>query len=137
MLSTNEAESSLTPSSVISEQIVTLSNMGNIPVDVDCYLISSSSGSKIPQQSIRFKQFEIRVDEALLSLAPRAKSKQSTRLLMYRANRQSSSHLGGDNLDVDGVRLCIEINPSGYKHELPVKIRLEASLLASNGPNNY
>lgn len=111
--------------SILSTQTVTFSNTGNIPVEIECNLIASgSSGQRHkPQQSIRLRQqYEIKVDGALLSLPARAKSKESTRLLMCRLSQSTTT-----DLDLESVRLCVEVMPSGYKHELPVRIRPQAA----------
>jgi hypothetical protein len=124
---------------IISEQVVTLTNIGNVHVDVDCFLTSTSSNTsslsskKHAQQSIRFGEFELRVDESLLSLAPRAQSRQSTRLLLMhrlqhkgeddRIARLSTPTI--DPADLDGVRLMFEVSPSGAKHVIPIKFKYQ------------
>lgn len=123
-------------SSIISEHVVSITNAGNIPVDVGCYLLTSSSSKKPShhQQFVQLGKFELRVDEALLSLAPRSISKQSTRLLLMRRNMllanknikqdiaaASNTSSQVDVVDMDNVFLTLEINPSGFKHQIPIK----------------
>lgn len=92
-------------------------------MEIECGLTASTSGSlsRKSQQSIRFRpQYELKVDEALLTLPPRAKTRESTRLLMYRTPYSDSTHA----INLENVNLCVEVIPSGFKHDLPVRIRL-------------
>lgn len=110
-------DSSLSKKPLSLEQLIPLSNAGNIDIDVDCYL---SVEEQDQFQSIKFKTYEIKLDDSVLCLQAKSKQKQYARILISKI--LSDSNL--PNFDLEKLKFAVEVKPNGFKYEIPIKIKL-------------
>ena len=71
------------------EQIIPLSNTGNIDIDVNCYFTNDDVGlnDNSPENMLKFLKFkclEVRLEEAIINLQAKAKQRQYARIVLIK-----------------------------------------------------
>lgn len=78
------------------EKLIPLSNAGNIDIDVNCYFREDlveidTKCAENPQRLLKFKAFELRIEEFVINLQANAKQKKYARLVLIKLLNELSS----------------------------------------------
>jgi hypothetical protein len=111
-----------------TEKLVPISNSGNINVDVNCYFSQNSDlKDNNSLEPIKFKNYELKIDELVLTLEAKSKHKSIIRLIFKKFLSQSTeknSNSDDQNIkDLEKLKLIIQVIPSGFKFEIPIRFK--------------
>jgi hypothetical protein len=142
-LNSNYSCSSISSSSSTSiENSIQLSNGGNIPINVDCYLIdkneninNNQDNTKIKLLYLKNKQFQLKIDKSIINLEAKTNAnykKQLVRLILTKINDLNTTMTSFDDLN---IHLIFQVMPNGFKYEIPIKLRINTTTTTTNNNN--
>lgn len=97
------------------EQAVSLSNAGNIDIEVECYLTVNDQ----QVQMVKFHDYELKLDDTLLYLESKSRQKQFAKILATKVTSQSKDI----ESKTQNLKLAVQIKPNGFKFEIPINLK--------------
>jgi hypothetical protein len=114
------------------DKFVPLTNAGNINIDVSCFM---SNNDFVNRQKLTFRNYELRLNDPLISLEAQSKLKGYAQLNLIKL--YNSNSLNNDDSDMitaminnSNARLIVQVKPNGLIHEIPIRVKTSSDLNA-------
>jgi hypothetical protein len=98
-----------------TKNLVSISNAGNVPIKLKCYLLDKNINDKLKTHSIRVNSEFISFDEF-------STHKNLDVVLEKKLAHESTLNCNQENLN---TALIVEVLPNGIKYEIPIKIEIK------------
>ena len=112
---TSVNELNISKNLTVLEQAVSLSNAGNIDIEVECYLTVNDQQVLM----VKFHDYELKLDDTLLYLQSKSRQKQFAKLLATKVTSQSRDI----ESKTQNIKLSVQIKPNGFKFEIPINLK--------------
>ena len=138
---TNFHDENLPPESDLNgfnlEQLVPLSNGGNVDIQVACYFTYENKEDDIMHSQLHelsFKEgYELKLIESVFNLEANSRAKSYARLFLNKLEKPSSNENAENLLCIENskIKMIVEIKPNGTKSVIPIYILLKSNKAAS------
>jgi hypothetical protein len=105
-----------------TKNLVSISNAGNVPIKLKCYLLDKNINDKLKTHSIRVNSEFISFDEF-------STHKNLDVVLEKKLAHESTLNCNQENLN---TALIVEVLPNGIKYEIPIKIEIKEIVLPAS-----
>ena len=113
------------------EKFVPLTNAGNINIDVSCFMSNNEFSNR---QKLSFKNYELRLNDPLISLEAQSKLKGCVHLNLIKLYSSNFNPNNDDSAVITNMinnsnsRLIVQVKPNGLIHEIPIRIKINSDL---------